>query len=477
MKVSGKKLSKNDLVFSKFSIVDDVGSVFFWNDRVFRGIYPKASQNILKMFKCGLIKELNDRSYIPYTWISDLKVDGFEIILEHEKIEPIIYPFEWSFEMLRRASLFVLSINSIANRFGFELKDCHGYNVIFKNCSPIFVDIGSFLPCEVSNRLWLAEQEFLKFYYYPLQLWSAGHIYLARKLLIGGSHLIPHESFFRIKNPLSNMISLNTLQKYFSVYFKFKKISTVSSESLKKLLPNNIVKILSLLIKYQILPFQITKVSSLQKKINRIKKPNIVTKWSDYQEKFFYEGDNYIPSPRFRRIREIITSENIKTIVELAGNQGVLSRYLLECGSIKSAVCTDYDEQAVDKMYLKTRLLNINLLPAILDFITPTTFCFGLPVHERLKADAVLALAITHHLILTQKIYIETVFEKLNSFTKKLVFTEFMPIGLWDGKTTLPIPKWYNINWFRKNFKKFFNILYEEILEDNRILFVGLRRS
>jgi hypothetical protein len=57
------------------------------------------------------------------------------------------------------------------------------------------------------------------------------------------------------------------------------------------------------------------------------------------------------------------------------------------------------------------------------------------------------------------------------------VLIEFMPLGLFDGTSTPPIPSWYSVDWFRSNFAKQFELLQEETLEENRILFVGRLRG
>jgi hypothetical protein len=61
----------------------------------------------------------------------------------------------------------------------------------------------------------------------------------------------------------------------------------------------------------------------------------------------------------------------------------------------------------------------------------------------------------------------------LKKYSNKYVMTEFMPMGLWDGKTAIPYPAWYTTDWFRENFSKHFDIIKEEQLEENRILFFG----
>ena len=97
-----------------------------------------------------------------------------------------------------------------------------------------------------------------------------------------------------------------------------------------------------------------------------------------------------------------------------------------------------------------------------------SNFDFG-----KVKSDIAVALAVTHHLLLTQKCPIDSVFKKIGQYSNRYVLIEFMPLGLWGGYYTPPIPEWYNLNWFREKFKRHFKLLIEEQTEKNRILFLG----
>ena len=92
---------------------------------------------------------------------------------------------------------------------------------------------------------------------------------------------------------------------------------------------------------------------------------------------------------------------------------------------------------------------------------------------KRFASDVVIALALTHHLILRHDIRIDIIFEMFAKYTKKYILVEFMPLGLWDGKYAPPLPAWYSIDYFRRAFEKYYNIILEEQLEKNRILFFG----
>lgn len=105
-------------------------------------------------------------------------------------------------------------------------------------------------------------------------------------------------------------------------------------------------------------------------------------------------------------------------------------------------------------------------------------------VYRNFKSDIAVALAITHHLLLTQGFKIDEIFEKVKSFSNKYVYIEFMPLGLWGGnRNSKPVvPDWYTKDFFENKFKHHFTLLKIITLESHkikgkneahRILFVG----
>ena len=62
-----------------------------------------------------------------------------------------------------------------------------------------------------------------------------------------------------------------------------------------------------------------------------------------------------------------------------------------------------------------------------------------------------------------------------------------MPLGLWaTGQQEVKVPEWYNIDWFRENFKKKFKLTREKVIESqnikgvvtpHRVLFVSIQKS
>ncbi len=51
--------------------------------------------------------------------MTDYKLDGFDLVIEHQIVEVVSYPREWSFSMLKEAALLILRVNEVAGEFGY----------------------------------------------------------------------------------------------------------------------------------------------------------------------------------------------------------------------------------------------------------------------------------------------------------------------------------------------------------------------
>lgn len=462
-----------EIEFSGLSRVDDVGRIFFWQGRVFRAINNHAVETVKDMFSGGMLDELVRENLVPKSWITDYTLDGYGLIIEHERIHSVTYPYEWSFSMFKDAAITVLRVNIIARKYGYQLKDCHGYNVLFDCTKPKYVDLGSFVKTETGSTGWVGDREFLRYYYGALFIWGGGNYYVARSTLLNESEIMPYEGYLLYRFPLLRLISPNLLKRFADLFFKYWRISIISPARIKEKLPNVLGDLVCFLKQQKLLPFQSADPLTLIKRIQRIRKKKYGTKWGEYHNEYYNAHGEPVPSPRFDRIINIVKSYDIGSVLEVGGNQGAFSRLLLERTKVEHVICTDYDENAVDLMYQVSRDQNPALTPAVMDFIVPVITYFGKYPYERFKSDAVMALAVVHHLVLTQNIPIDQVFKTLSAYSKRYIFIEYMPLGLYNGKNIPSVPTWYTQDWFRQAFEKYFKVLLVEKLEENRILFVG----
>ncbi len=461
-----------DLERSPLSLVDDMGAVFLTPDRVLRAVYPAAAAMVEALLGSGLPDDLAVRGLMPATRRSEVTIPGYAFVLEHPRLPVITYPNEWSYGMLRDAAALVLEINALANVRGYELKDCHGYNVLFDGPRPCFVDFGSLSPRPAGSRGWLAREEFIRAYEYPLQIWADGGEFLARRL-VAASDLMSHLDHGLYRWPWLRWAGAGGYQRLVHYWHRYRCLSFTPNDKIRNRLPVPWGGLACALKNRGWLPAQEASLARLRSRVLHRRRRGVGGFWRDYQG----AGAGFVATPRFRRIIELLGQCGAESVIELGGNQGRLSGELLRAGVVKRALCTDAEEWAVDLAYERARAGSEPLHTAVLDFIHPMTSPFGESPATRLQADAALALAVCHHLLLTQRVPVERVLRNIGSFAGQVVFVEFMPLGLWDGQCAHPVPDWYTLDWFRAAFEREFEPWHEELLEQNRHLFCGRRRT
>lgn len=468
------KIPLSELKFSSIS-VSDFGRVFWWGDRLFRGIPESNTSDIQSLFDCGLMQAIIEKGLFVNSWISLIEVEGYALIIEHEVINVPVYPKEWTFSMLQDAALLVLELNELALQFGYQTADCHGYNVLFNNSSPIYVDLGSLKKVTKSDGVLACYHEFLRSYYYPLKIWSTGGEYLGLRVLTRIGSLTPCEAYFKFRWPVFRFFKDSTLAKSALILHVIRTIQHRDAEKLAGRCPNFLIPVLLWLRNYNFFSGP-ARIQILKKSVKKIKPLTRETSWSNYHDGLTREG-KILSTARFDYIAERIESLGVSSVLEIAGNQGVFSRILADKKILKTIICTDGDGNAVDKGYCLTRDNQIAIDWAILNPFTCESAQAELSVESRFQADVVIALALTHHLILTQNFRIDHILDVIGKFSKQFVLIEFMPLGLHNGTSAPPIPNWYNEDWFESEFLKKFELVEKSQLEVNRVLFVGIKRN
>ena len=429
-KLLKREITEDEISYPSGNPVDPFGRVFFMDNRVLRAVTHEYKFFCEQLLSSSLIEELTEKELIPRTTVIKYNMKGYSLVLEHEKIMHT-KPTEWVFSMLKDAGLAILEVNKLCKKHGYCLKDAHPWNISFKNNKPIFLDFGSIVSKDENVENFFL-QEFRDTICYPLILWSRNEEMFAQALL---------------SNPLN-------------IYKRTIPENTLAQSNLMK----NILTSLEL-------PLESNEafISSL----NLPKSES--TMWESYQVEFFDEINKNNFCQRFKRfqvIKNLIDeySPNQKTIIDLAGNMGAMAFYLQKNGSYEKIINVDYDESAIEVSYRKLRELNSSVETYLLNFMLPKRD----DVSTSLKSDISLSLAITHHLILSQGFSLDFIFSRINEYTDKFVYIEFMPLGLWGGGEELPdIPIWYTEEWFREGFVKKFDLVRREQLEKNRIIYIG----
>jgi len=451
--------------------VSDAGRVFWWKGRLFRGIPADHAASYRALFECGLIQELVAKGLFVESSISSLRVQGYDLVIEHEVIDVPVYPREWTFSMLKDAALLVLRINEIASRYGYQTKDCHGYNILFHRSRPVYVDLGSFAPFEPAGHVLFAYHEFMRTYCYPLEMWRTGGQFYGLRAVPRIGFVLPVAAYMKYRWPLlrraTDALLSRTVQRLHAVRtLPYRDLGDFDDRYGRW--TRGILRWL----KSSRLLSRPATIPVLERRIRAMRPRANTTSWSDYQDEMGTGGARAL-TPRFQQVVSRLESLGVRSVLEIAGNQGVLARHLAERGTIDRIICTDADGPALDKGYAMARDQGLAIQWAIFNPFSYEQSRLEVPFEERFRSDAVVALALTHHLLLTQSLGLRYVLEVLGSFASKFVLIEYMPLGLYNGTHAVPTPSWYTESWFREEFERQFDLVERTQLDTNRILFIG----
>lgn len=439
---------------------DLVGRIFFYNGKVLRAIYKESCDHITNLLNSGLISELVEQKLFPKTEIANYYLsEKYPMIIEHEKIQTLSLPYEWSFEMLKDAAIATIKVNNISNKYGYKIHDCHASNIMFKDNRPMFVDLGSFVKSGVGDY-GIDSKIFDAQFTIPLRYWAKGYKDIARSSFLFRNYINEKEYFRLLNVPFKPGFMSN-------YSYILDRIRGVSEARIEQKVSNKFLVFFLLRLKKCLLNFYSGK--DHLKEISKINYKHKKTKWSNYHDTTIIDGEY-----RFERIVELINGFNdANSVLELASNQGKFAKYILKNTHLTYVIASDYDDIAVDSMY-KSSKNQKGFQSLLFDFVRPDGRICDEEISDRVKSDIVVALAVTHHLLLSQGIKLEYLIDRLEKFTKKFLLVEFMPKGLGDATK---LPDFYSVDWFRSALKSKFNILHEEKLADNRYLFVAKKEK
>jgi hypothetical protein len=458
---------------------DPKGYVFRWRDGVYRAIYPAYESEVRQLWDCGLIPALVDAGLMPPSEITDLKTEDCGLIIKHATVPVVSLPSEWSFTMLQDAALTMLRVNEVARKYGYQTLDAHGFNILFNGSIPKFIDLGSLTKLRndfnCKNSGWRPYGEFMRSFFAPLKLWSNNYEYIARRALMGEQ--LPMLEYWRIRHHALRYLPTRPLRTVEELYYRYKGVNTLALEEFRRHVSVSAARErwgerIILIADRGWLAFSSLNLERLERRVARLKRPQAVSKWADYHT-------NRTLDHRFSYIIGVIDKYHPRTVLDMAGNAGFLTRSIIDKTNVDYAICADYDLNAIDALYRSLERKESRLYPVVLNFSISVADSKFPPSHERFRSDMVIALAVTHHLILAQGLTLEFVLRRLSLYSNQFVLVEFMPMGLYSSEFDhVPkVPEWYNIKWFRAGMEKHFVVLDERELDKNRILFVAEKRS
>ena len=451
------------------SFRDVGGFVYKKNGVVFRKILKHSIDDYFHLMNSGLYDFLAKKSsLVRHTEVGskshkERKIPVNSIEIKPEQIQCITYPYEWCFNQLKDASLLTLQICVDAINHGMILKDANAYNIQFIGSKPILIDTCSFTKY-VEGEPWVAYQQFCRHFLAPLLLMSKVDIRfgLLSKIHIDGmpldltSKILPKSSWL-FPSVLAHVhLHAKSQSKYADATDLRKR--TISKIGLLGIL------------------------KSLQKLIKKTNWKESSTEWGDYYNFTNYSEDS--ANHKSLVVADMINQIQPLNVLDIGSNDGRYSRIAAKSGAF--VLSADIDPIAVEKNYQKAKNnKEFNIVPIIQDMTNPSS-SIGWAHSERdsLQSrgvfDSVMALALIHHLAISNNVPFNMIAKYFSKLGKNLII-EFVP------KTDSQVRKLlssredifnnYSEVFFEKEFSKFFKILQKtHIRESNRIIFLMQRK-
>ena len=179
--MSSGAIDPEEVEFHTTSYADPNGRLFWWKGELYRGIIREKSDFYHRFLKGGLAQRVMERGLLVETEETPFSLPEYPLILKHRLVPNVSYVYEWASLMIKDAALLWLDIAIELAKEGLALQDAHPWNILFDAYKPIYVDFGSIVSAG-ANNMW-PEDEFYRFFVYPLRLMNCGYSRIARRLI------------------------------------------------------------------------------------------------------------------------------------------------------------------------------------------------------------------------------------------------------------------------------------------------------
>jgi len=455
---------------SPASFRDPSGFLFVRDGTLFRQVNQVYRSDYDRLTSSGLYAELVGAGrLVPHAEVDVAPAEPATawLVVRPEPIRFVSYPYEWCFSQLKDAALATLDIQRRAIERGLSLKDASAYNIQFHQGRPTLIDTLSFETYR-EGEPWVAYRQFCQHFLAPLALMSRRDVRLGQllRVYIDGipldlaARLLPWRS--RLNGGLLTHLYLHAASQHrfagADVRAGGRRAPRVSRLGFLGL------------------------IDSLRRTVEGLAWAPTGTAWSGYGSMH-----NYTPAAmdaKRRLVAELLDRIRPRSLWDLGANTGEFSRLAVERGI--PTVAFDVDPGAVEINYREVRRREEQrLLPLLMDLTNPSP---GLgwrnvermSLFERGPAEAVMALALIHHLAIGNNVPLPQLAAFFAGLGRWLII-EFVPKS--DGQVRRMLAARqdifgdYSVEGFERAFGEFFELRRAEpIMETERRLYLWERR-
>ena len=397
------------------SFRDPSGFLFQKKDGIYRQVNVSYKEDYDRLMQSGLYELLVDAGLlIPHNEVAEAgKIPGKAYkVIKPEMIPFISYPYEWCFSQLKDAALATIEIQKKALEFDMSLKDSSAYNIQFRRGRPVMIDTLSFERYR-EGAPWVAYRQYCQHFLAPLALMSHTDVRLNQllRIFIDGvpldlaSSLLPARTRFN-----ASLLS--------HIHLHAKSQARFAGDAVPARAPK--VGRLSLL----------ALIENLGNATRKLTWESDETEWANYYEDTNYSDEALNDKKRLVATFLEVTKPNI--VWDLGANTGLYSRLASDMGV--QTIAFDIDPGSVERNYQESlNKKETHLLPLLLDLTNPSS---GIgwqnqerqSLFERGPADTALALALIHHLAISNNLPFDRITNFFSEICESLII-EFIPKG------------------------------------------------
>lgn len=430
------------------SFRDPSGFVYSDRGKIYRQVNSYYKDEYDKLMSSGLYDELTSNGWlVKHKEVSNTGHPGAYKVIQPEKVSFISYPYEWCFSQLKDAALLTLEVQKTAMKYGMGLKDASAYNIQFHTGRPVFIDTLSF---EISDKPkpWVAYRQYCQHFLAPLLLVAKKDMGLAKLLrdYIDGIPLDMAADLLRGRSRLSFGVNLH-IHLHARMQRRHADTSGKQIEE-KTIRQSSLVGI----------------INSLEKTTRKIDWQPDRTEWGEYYNFTNYSDKSFHAKKKI--IEKFIAKAKPKTVWDLGANNGLFSR--IASDKAIRTVAFDNDPVAVEANYLHIKEKGETRIRAVLMDLTNPSPALGWAHDERQSleqrgpAGLVMALALIHHLAISNNVPLAEVARYFSRLGKYLII-EFVPKDDSQVQKLLATRKDifgdYNQAGFEKSFGQYYNLL------------------
>ena len=400
---------------SSASFRDPSGFVFRRDGVLYRQVNRRYAEHFAALHASGLYDALVGQGMLVAHKRVDVEPPRPEIaalLIRPEPVPFISYPYEWCFGQLRDAATLTLDLQLRALEHGMVLKDASAFNIQFLDGQPVLIDTLSF-ELYREGEPWSAYRQFCEHFLAPLMLIHDVDPWLGRLPALTADG-IPLEVASRLL-PWRSRLSPSTL---LHVHLHARSVRRYGGRTVPKNIRRRGLSQKAL----------INLVEGLRHTVAGLDWKAVGTEWAEYETQHGYEPTDHAEKQRL--VAEMLRAIGPATVWDLGANTGEFSRIARSGGAF--VISADVDPAAVERNYRRVvSERETGIHPLWVDLRNPSP---GLgwanserdSLTARAGADAVLALALVHHLAITGNVPLTNIANWFADLGPSLI-VEFVP--------------------------------------------------